>query len=155
MMARRFPPPWSIEELNDACYVVRDSNGQQLAYVYFEEEPGRRAPHLQWPRFVEEQTVSSEKTGPIVRDKANYKANSKAADCNEQCQPKHIRIVPHNFPLARSLIFGQTKTQYPQFEYQYEPWAPPPRRRGQPAPIRSMKQYDFRTSFCFDAPMPI
>ncbi len=40
---RRFPPPWTIEELNDACFVVRDHNGQQLAYVYFEEEPGRRS----------------------------------------------------------------------------------------------------------------
>jgi hypothetical protein len=40
---RRFPPPWSIEELNDACFVVRDHNGQELAYVYFEEEPGRRS----------------------------------------------------------------------------------------------------------------
>ena len=40
---RRFPPPWSIEELNDARFIVRDSNGQQLAYVYFEEEPGRRS----------------------------------------------------------------------------------------------------------------
>jgi hypothetical protein len=39
---RRFRPPWSIEELNDACYVVRDSNGQQIAYVYYEDEPGRR-----------------------------------------------------------------------------------------------------------------
>ena len=37
------PPPWSIEELNDACFVVRDSNGQQLAYVYYEDEPQRRA----------------------------------------------------------------------------------------------------------------
>jgi hypothetical protein len=26
----------------DACFVVRDANGQQLAYVYFEDEPGRR-----------------------------------------------------------------------------------------------------------------
>jgi hypothetical protein len=26
----------------DACFVVRDSGGQQLAYVYFEDEPGRR-----------------------------------------------------------------------------------------------------------------
>jgi len=34
MPARRFPPPWSIEELNDACFVVRDRDGQQLAYVY-------------------------------------------------------------------------------------------------------------------------
>jgi hypothetical protein len=39
---RRFPPPWSVEEL-EACFVVRDSNGQQLAYVYFEDEPGRRS----------------------------------------------------------------------------------------------------------------
>jgi len=40
--ARRFPPPWSVEEL-DACFVVRDRDGQQLAYVYFENEPGRLA----------------------------------------------------------------------------------------------------------------
>jgi hypothetical protein len=36
---RRFPPPWTVEEL-DACFVVRDHNGQALAYVYFEDEPG-------------------------------------------------------------------------------------------------------------------
>ena len=42
MNGRRFPPPWSVEEL-DACFVVRDREGQQLVYVYFEEEPGRRS----------------------------------------------------------------------------------------------------------------
>jgi hypothetical protein len=42
MQARRFPPPWTIEEL-DACFVVTDSTGQKLAYVYFEEEPGRQS----------------------------------------------------------------------------------------------------------------
>ena len=42
MTARRFPPPWSVDE-QPACYVVRDQNGQQLAYVYFEDEPGRRS----------------------------------------------------------------------------------------------------------------
>jgi len=41
-MPRHFPPPWSVEE-QDACFVVRDGNGQQLAYVYFEDEPGRRS----------------------------------------------------------------------------------------------------------------
>jgi hypothetical protein len=39
---RRFPPPWSVDE-QEACFIVRDANGQALAYVYFEEEPGRRA----------------------------------------------------------------------------------------------------------------
>jgi hypothetical protein len=42
MTPRRFPPPWSVDEL-DECFVVRDHNGQQLAYVYYEEEPGRRS----------------------------------------------------------------------------------------------------------------
>jgi hypothetical protein len=27
---RRFPPPWSIEEPNDACFIVKDSAGQKL-----------------------------------------------------------------------------------------------------------------------------
>jgi hypothetical protein len=41
MTVRRFPPPRSIEETG-ACYIVRDRDGQALAYVYYEEEPGRR-----------------------------------------------------------------------------------------------------------------
>jgi hypothetical protein len=36
---RRFPPPWSVDE-QEACFTVRDANGQALAYVYFEDEPG-------------------------------------------------------------------------------------------------------------------
>jgi hypothetical protein len=40
---RRFPPPWTIDEANNACFIVRDSTGQALAYFYFEEEPGRRS----------------------------------------------------------------------------------------------------------------
>ena len=48
MPQRRFPPPWSVEE-TDACFIVRDANGQALTYVYFEGEPGGalggEAPH--------------------------------------------------------------------------------------------------------------
>ena len=43
MTPRRFPPPWDIEEANAACFIVKDNSGHALAYVYFEQEPGRRA----------------------------------------------------------------------------------------------------------------
>jgi hypothetical protein len=34
---RRFPPPWTIDEANDACFIVRDKNGQALGYFNFED----------------------------------------------------------------------------------------------------------------------
>jgi hypothetical protein len=40
--SRRFPPPWIVEE-TDACFIVRDHSRQALAYLYFEDEPGRRS----------------------------------------------------------------------------------------------------------------
>ena len=43
MPERRFPPPWTFEEANHACFIVRDANNFAVAYVYFESEPGRRA----------------------------------------------------------------------------------------------------------------
>ena len=42
MPTRRFPPPWSVEDIG-AAFVVKDSADQQLAYIYYEEEPGRRS----------------------------------------------------------------------------------------------------------------
>jgi hypothetical protein len=38
----RFPPPWSIKE-GAACFVVRDHDKHALAYVYYENESGRRS----------------------------------------------------------------------------------------------------------------
>jgi hypothetical protein len=41
---RRFPPPWSIEDIGTgSAFVVKDSAGQKLLYVYYEKEPGRRS----------------------------------------------------------------------------------------------------------------
>ena len=34
--ARRFPPPWSVEE-GDTYFVVKDASGQKLGYVYFDD----------------------------------------------------------------------------------------------------------------------
>src|SRR5262245_2635717 len=42
MPGRRFPAPWSAEE-HASHYVVRDGNGQAVAYVYYESQPGRRS----------------------------------------------------------------------------------------------------------------
>jgi len=39
--ARCFPPPWIVEKTL-SCFIVRDHNGQALAFVYCEDEPGRR-----------------------------------------------------------------------------------------------------------------
>jgi hypothetical protein len=41
MADRRFSPPWTFEEGNNACFVVKDANGFAVSY-YFESEPGRR-----------------------------------------------------------------------------------------------------------------
>jgi hypothetical protein len=35
--ARRFPPPWMIEEHNNACFIVKDATGEALACVYFKD----------------------------------------------------------------------------------------------------------------------
>jgi hypothetical protein len=39
-MTNRFPLPWCVEE-QDGSFVVRDSNGQALSNVYFEDESKR------------------------------------------------------------------------------------------------------------------
>jgi hypothetical protein len=42
MPQRRFPPPWIAEE-HDACFIVRDHTGLNLAYVYFQNDPACRS----------------------------------------------------------------------------------------------------------------
>src|SRR5580693_5549401 len=33
----------SMSANNGACFIIRDHNGQALSYIYYENEPGRRA----------------------------------------------------------------------------------------------------------------
>jgi hypothetical protein len=35
MPTRRFPPSWSVEE-GETYFVVKDNDGQELAYVHFD-----------------------------------------------------------------------------------------------------------------------
>jgi hypothetical protein len=37
MPGHRFPAPWSVEE-HSSHFIVRDHNGQGLAYIYYESE---------------------------------------------------------------------------------------------------------------------
>jgi hypothetical protein len=67
MPERRFPPPWVAEE-TEACFIVRDANGQALAYVYFEDQPGRRAAAKQ-----------------LTRDEARRMAANFAPSCRSCC----------------------------------------------------------------------
>ena len=39
---RHFPPPWSAE-LQPNYYVIRDADGQQIAYIYYSNDPDRRS----------------------------------------------------------------------------------------------------------------
>jgi hypothetical protein len=42
MPGSRFPAPWSSEE-HSAYFVMRDRNGQAIAYIYYENQSGRRS----------------------------------------------------------------------------------------------------------------
>jgi hypothetical protein len=76
MQSRRFPPPWSVEE-QEACFVVRDHDGQQLAYVYFEDEPGQRSA-----------------AKPLTRDEARRIA-ANIAKCQSFAQQATTMFFPH------------------------------------------------------------
>jgi hypothetical protein len=41
-MARRFPPPWSIEDIGGS-FAVKASNGGPLIFIYLREGVGRRS----------------------------------------------------------------------------------------------------------------
>ncbi len=67
MPVRRFPPPWYVEDI-EAAFVVKDSAGQQLAYVYFEEEPRPRSAAKLLTRAIKAGPRVLLPRGPIVGD---------------------------------------------------------------------------------------
>src|SRR5215470_13975289 len=74
----RFPPPWSAE-LQPNYYVVRDADGQQLAYVYYESEPGRRsAANVARSPFIGQLLLRPRAVVPIVsaQRQGQHKSNA-------------------------------------------------------------------------------
>jgi hypothetical protein len=42
MTARRFPPPWSVDDIG-SCFVVKTSNNRPLVFIYYGEGVARRS----------------------------------------------------------------------------------------------------------------
>ena len=42
MTARRFPPPWAVEDIG-GCFVVKASNDRPLVFIYYGEGVARRS----------------------------------------------------------------------------------------------------------------
>ena len=62
MTERRFPRSWSVDGIG-AALVIKDGNGQKLAYIYFEEEPGRAARYLQ-PKVSAVEATKADQPSP-------------------------------------------------------------------------------------------
>jgi hypothetical protein len=42
MTPRRFPPPWSVDDIG-GCFVVKASNNRPLVFIYYGEGVARRS----------------------------------------------------------------------------------------------------------------
>ena len=68
---RRFPPPWTTEE-TDGCFIVKDRNGQKLAYAderphTYSRDEARRAHSRQYRQAAgAAEPVSEDKRGVTV-----------------------------------------------------------------------------------------
>lgn len=40
MTKRRFTPPWSVTDYNNACWIVADANGTKLGHFYYDDRQG-------------------------------------------------------------------------------------------------------------------
>jgi hypothetical protein len=53
-MRYRFPAPWYVDELEES-FVIKDSSGQALAYVYFETDPNNESRRTIMNRLTREE----------------------------------------------------------------------------------------------------
>src|SRR5215471_17914841 len=79
---RRFPPPWTIEELNNACFVVSYASGQKLGYVYFDD-----------PRSADK---------PLTRDEARRASATRGALICRKCYSRARQAPRPSLSVGRS-----------------------------------------------------
>jgi hypothetical protein len=60
MSPRRFPRSCTIEEHNNACFIVKDATGQAFGYFYFKDERGRRSTDVRFRATAVMGCISSE-----------------------------------------------------------------------------------------------
>jgi hypothetical protein len=111
MTAGRFPPPWPVEDI-DAALVVKDSAGQKLAYVYFEDKPGRRSAAKLLSKDEARRIAANIAMLPdLIGDKAKPSAGNLRKHAN--CVPDHaVGAIRTSSPCRRrdpSLYFSKRR----------------------------------------------
>jgi hypothetical protein len=99
--SRRFPPPWAVDE-TEACFIVRNANGQALAYVYFEDEPAgarRRSYSRAMKRGASPPTSPSCLPELGARSAADFE---RIARDDRQSMVKPFRSIARDPPLERN-----------------------------------------------------
>jgi hypothetical protein len=65
MAARRFPPPWHADKIPGG-YVVRDANGQALAYIYSRDNEAEALQAVLTPRQLVSRQGAPKGLRPVV-----------------------------------------------------------------------------------------
>jgi hypothetical protein len=86
-------------KLSQDCFIVRDANGQALAYVYFEEESERRAA-----------------TRLMTRDEARRIARQKLPEMIRQRRAQALKLVERHFPPGLGLPRRRTPVTVGAYE---------------------------------------
>jgi hypothetical protein len=99
MTERRLQPPWIVSE-HDESFVVLDASGPGLAYVYFEDEPGRRAVMKRLTRDEAHRIAAN--VVKLPRSAADVAAPTEG--------PRGEELFFHNRPCVRGTGFQTTQS---------------------------------------------
>ena len=125
-MPRRFPPPWSVDELEES-FVVKDGSGQALAYVYFEDNDSRRAVMNRLTRDEARRTAANFAKLPTFIEAEKDRPEDVLRERARQCR---ARAEAANDPSAKA-HFHQMAEIWERRARQAErsPSNPPPKER--------------------------